>query len=220
MQLLIDTADVRAWQDLMPTGIFMGITTNPLLAKRAGLAYPAIDWGGLTRQAADLGAKELHGQVFGPVAGYVEWAAALYEHGRKAGIRTVVKVPLTEAGIRAVPSIKSLGGAILMTAAYDAKQMFVAAALGADYIAPYFGRMVEKDLPAFEAMTEMLAIGRLCGGRTKILVASIRNADQMVQLAKRGLDCFTIAPAVAHELMTGLETIAAANEFEAAALSG
>jgi transaldolase len=218
MELLIDSADVQAWQELMPTGIFSGITTNPLLAKRAGLSYPEIDWGKLVQRAADLGAKELHGQVFGPVESYVDWAGAFYERGRKAGIRTVVKVPLTEEGIRAVPSIKALGGAILMTAAYDAKQMFVATALGADYIAPYFGRMVEKNLPAFEAMEQMVAIGRLCGGRTKILVASIRNPGQMVRLAALGLECFTIAPAVARDLMSDPETIAAAREFEAAAL--
>ncbi len=219
MELLIDTADVQVWQDLMPTGIFTGITTNPLLAKRAGLSYPDIDWGGLARRAADLGARDLYGQVFGPVEGYVDWAGAFYEHGRKAGIRTVVKMPLTEAGIRAVPSIKALGGAILMTAAYDAKQMFVATALGADYIAPYFGRMIERNLPAFAAMEQMLAIGRLAGGHTRILVASIRNAGQMAELARLGLDCFTIAPAIARDLMNDPETIAAASEFEAAALS-
>jgi transaldolase len=217
MELLIDTADVKAWQELMPTGIFRGITTNPLLAKRAGLSYPEIDWGKLARQAADLGARELHGQVFGPVEGYLDWAGAFYEHGRKAGIDTVVKIPLTEAGIRATSSIKSLGGRILMTAAYDARQMFVAAALGADYIAPYFGRMVEKGLPAVEAMEQMHAIGQLAGGRTRILVASIRNAGQMTQLAGLGLDCFTIAPAIARELLNVSETIAAALEFEAAA---
>ncbi len=217
MQLLIDTADIEAWQELMPTGIFTGITTNPLLARRAGLSYPEIDWAGLTRRAADLGATELHGQVYGPVETYADWAGALYEHGREAGIRTVVKVPLTEQGIRAVPAIKALGGPILMTAAYDAKQMFVATALGADYIAPYFGRMVETGLPAFEAMDQMLAIGKLSGGRTKILVASIRNTGQMVQLAQRGLECFTIAPAVARQLLSDSETIAAASEFEKAA---
>ena len=80
--------------------------------------------------------------------------------------------------------------------------------------------MVEKNLPAFEAMEQMLAIGRLCGGRTKILVASIRNPGQMVQLAALGLECFTIAPAVARDLMSDPETIAAAREFEAAALPG
>ncbi len=217
MELLIDTAEIAAWQELMPTGLFSGITTNPLLAKRAGLSYPDIDWGEMVQRAADLGARELHGQVFGPLESYVDWAGALYEHGRRAGISTVVKIPLTEQGIRSATAIKALGGKILMTAAYDAKQMFVATALGADYIAPYFGRMVEKGLPAVDAMEQMHAIGQLAGGKTKILVASIRNAGQMVDLAKRGLDCFTIAPAVARELMSDTETIAAAADFEAAA---
>ncbi|WP_343116151.1 transaldolase family protein [Ostreiculturibacter nitratireducens] len=219
MELFLDSADVPAWEELMPTRLFTGITTNPLLAARAGLAYPGIDWGALAGRAAELGAKELHGQVFGPVEGYADWAGALYEEGRKAGLRTVVKVPLTEEGIRAMPAIKALGGPVLMTAAYDAKQMFVATALGADYIAPYFGRMLEKGLPAFEAMDQMLAIGRASRSQTKILVASIRETGQMAQLAKRGLDCFTIAPNIARDLLNDANTIAAARDFEAAAMS-
>lgn len=217
MDLYIDTADTDAWASLMPTGLFFGITTNPLLAHRAGLSCPGIDWGTMARRAADLGAKELHGQVFGPVESWVDWAAAFYEHGRAAGLRTVVKVPMTEAGIRAVPRLKALGGPILATAVYDAKQMFVASALGADYIAPYFGRMLEKGLPAWEALAAMRAIGQAAGGRTRILVASLRDTGQMVRLAAEGHDCFTIAPKIAAALMSDPHTIAAAEEFEAAA---
>ena len=219
MDLYIDTADVTAWDELMPTRLFTGITTNPLLAHRAGLHYPQIDWGEMARRAAGLGATELHGQVYGPVASWVDFAGALYEHGRRAGIRTVVKVPLTETGIRAMPSIKALGGGILATAVYDARQMFVAAALGADYIAPYFGRMLEKGLPAWEAMGQMLAIGRASAAPTRILVASLRDTDQMVRLAGQGLDCFTIAPHIARALLTDPNTVAAVEEFEAAAAS-
>ena len=217
MDLYIDTADVAAWDELMPTGLFKGITTNPLLASRAGLTYPEIDWGVLARRAVDLGAKELHGQVYGPVESWVDWAAALYEEGRKAGISTVVKVPLTEEGIRTLPALRALGGPILVTAAYDAKQMFVACATGVQYIAPYFGRMLEKGLPAYDALRQMRAIGRSNGGATRILVASLRNAEQMVKLASEGQDCFTIAPAIARELMQDPNTIAAATEFDQAA---
>lgn len=217
MDLYLDTADTEAWADLMPTGLFFGITTNPLLAHRAGLHYPQIDWGEMARRAADLGARELHGQVYGPVEGHADWAGALYAAGQAAGLRTVVKVPLTEPAIRALPAIKALGGPILLTAAYDAKQMFVATALGADYIAPYFGRMLEKGLPAFEALAEMRAIGQAAGGRTRVLVASLRDTGQMTRLAQEGQDCFTIAPAIARALMNDPNTIAAAEEFEAAA---
>lgn len=217
MDLYIDTADTDAWADLMPTRLFKGITTNPLLAARAGLVYPQIDWGDMTRRAADLGAVELHCQVYGPVEGFADWAGARYEDGKRAGLQVVIKVPLVEAAIRAVPEIKALGGPILMTAAYDAKQMFVASALGADFIAPYFGRMLEGGLPAYEAMEQMHAIGQLAGGRTRILVASLRDCSQMAVLAGIGLDCFTIAPKIAGELLTDPHSIAAVADFEAAA---
>jgi transaldolase len=162
---------------------------------------------------------ELHGQVHGPVEGWADWAGALYEAGRKAGLTTVVKIPLTEEGIRALPAIKALGGPILLTAAYEAKQMFVACAAGADYIAPYFGRMLEKGLPAYEAMRQMHAIGRSAGHKTRILVASLRDTDQMLRLASEGQECFTLAPTIARALMQDSNTIAAAVEFEEAAKS-
>lgn len=217
MDLYIDTAETQIWADLMPTQLFKGITTNPLLASRAGLAYPRIDWGDMTRRAADLGARELHCQVYGPVESYVDWAGARYEDGKRAGLQVVIKVPLIEPAIRAVPAIKALGGPILMTACYDAKQMFVATALGADYIAPYFGRMLEAGLPAYEAMEQMISIGEGAGGPTRILVASLRDTNQMVKLARIGLDCFTIAPGVATALLSDTHSVAAVKDFEAAA---
>lgn len=218
MDLYLDTAETDRWQELMPTCLFRGITTNPLLASRAGLAYPEIDWAGMAGLAAELGASELHCQVYGPVESYVDWAGARYEDGRKAGLQVVIKVPLVESAIRSVPALKaSLGGPILMTACYDAKQMFVATALKAEYIAPYFGRMLEAGLPAYEAMEQMLAIGRLANHRTRILVASLRNTEQMLRLARIGLECFTIAPQVARELLHQRESIAAVADFEAAA---
>lgn len=222
LDLFIDTADVTEWDAMMPTGLFAGITTNPLLAHRAGLDYPAIDWGALARRAADLGARELMGQVYGPPETYVDFAGALFDEGRKAGITTVVKVPLTEAGIREMPRIRALAGPMLVTASYDPKQMFIATQLGAEYIAPYFGRMLEMGLDADQALARMLAIGRAgrsdaTGARTRILVASLRDTDQLVRLAAAGQDCFTLAPKVARALLFDANTLAAAAEFEEAA---
>ena len=218
-ELYIDTADVADWAALMPTGLFMGITTSPLLAARAGLDYPEIDWAELARRAADLGAKRFFGQVFGPPQSYLDFAGGLLEAGKSAGVETVVKVPLTEAGIRAVPAIRALGAPVLVTAAYSAKQMFAATALEAEYIAPYYGRMVEMGVDGDAALAEMLAIGRAAGGHTRILVASIRDTDQLVRLGAAGQDCFTLAPKVAHALLFDPNTLAAANDFEEAARS-
>ncbi len=224
MKLYIDTADVAEWEALMPTGLFAGITTNPLLARRAGLVYPEIDWGELAARAADLGAKHLFAQVFGPPESYGDFSGALFAAGKAAGIATVVKLPLTEAGIRAVPQIRTQGP-VMLTACYDPKQMFVATALGAEYIAPYFGRMLEQGHDAWAALAEMRKIGEAAGGRatgghTRILVASIRDTRQLVRLGAEGQECFTLAPKVARALMFDPNTLAATEEFEAAARGG
>ncbi len=217
MTLYLDTADLSAWDDLMPTGLFHGITTNPLLAQRAGLDYGQIDWFAMAGKARSLGAKELHAQVFGPPEGYLDWAGALYDAGKSEGIETVVKIPLVEPAIRATPAIKSLGGRILMTACYDAKQMFVARALGADFIAPYFGRMIEAGI---EAEAELAAMHAMADqGTCEILVASLRSTEQMVALASRGLRTFTIAPAIVRDLLANAETQSAYEAFEDAAQS-
>ncbi|MEO9824050.1 MAG: transaldolase family protein [Paracoccaceae bacterium] len=217
MKLYLDTAETDAWDDLMPTGLFYGITTNPLLAARAGLSYPKIDWHSLAGKARGHGAQELHAQLFGPVEGYVDWAGALYEAGRAEGIETVVKIPLIEAAIRKTAEIKSLGGRILMTACYDAKQMFVAQSLSAQYIAPYFGRMTEAGIDAKAHLSAMKDIQSSDEDGCQIMVASLRAPEQMVELAGLGMDVFTIAPGIAQALMSEARSHAAYAEFEAAA---
>ena len=216
LDLYLDTADIAQWDALMPLGIFTGITTNPTLAQRAGLTYRDINWRDLANCAAGLGATELHGQVFGAPETYAPWAEMLLEAGQAAGIRTVVKVPLAEQAIRTVPDLKAKGCPILMTACYDAKQMYIAAGLGADYIAPYFGRMLEADLPAYDTMRDMLAIAQTSPS-TRIMVASLRNIDQMVKLSDLGCDCFTLSPDLTRDLLRQDMTEAAVSAFERAA---
>lgn len=217
MTLYLDTADTEAWNRLMPTGIFRGITTNPLLAARAGHSYAQIDWNDMAAKARAVGAHELHAQVYGPEESYVDWADALYQAGKAHGIETVVKIPLVESAIRATPAIKALGGRILMTACYDAKQMFVAQGLGADFIAPYFGRMTEAGIDAIAELAAMRAIQKDGDGRCEIVVASLRSTAQMVELAGHGLSVFTIAPAIAEDLLYEERSGEAHAAFEEAA---
>ena len=121
----------------------------------------------------------------------------------------------TRRGVGAVET----GMRVLMTACYDASQMFIATALGAAFIAPYFGRMLEKGLPAYEALAQMRAIGQSMERAPRILVASLRDTDQMARLAGTGQDCFTIAPKIARALLNDANTKDAAAEFEVAARS-
>ena len=71
LRLYLDTADPSDWADLMPTGIFYGITTNPMLTNRLGLNYEQIIWEEMISKAADLGAKKFDAQIYGDAAQFV-----------------------------------------------------------------------------------------------------------------------------------------------------
>ena len=216
MRLYLDTADCSDWHALMPTGVFYGITTNPLLAARAGFLYQDIIWDHMVQTAADLGAKEFHAQVCGNSEHSLKFVEQLYTIGQSVGIECVVKIPLSLDGIRMVPKIKNLGGKILLTACYDAKQFVTAAALNADYIAPYFGRMIEAGLDGMAHLKAIHHMSKNVECRTK--VASLRHAQQIVEIAGLGHDCYTTSPYVAHDLFQNDLTAIAVENFEKSAL--
>ena len=127
----------------MPTGVFYGVTTNPLLTTRLGLNYGEIAWKEMVSKAAELGAKEFHVQIYGDAKRALSFAEHVYGLGQTSNIECVIKIPLTLEGISLAPKIKEFGAKILMTACYEPKQMITACALKADYVAPYFGRMMD-----------------------------------------------------------------------------
>ena len=193
----------------------LGHYDKPMLAARVGLTYDQINWQEMIQSAADAGAQEFHAQIIGNETDALFFAESLYTFGASSNIDCVVKIPLNTWGISLTPKIQALGGKTLMTACYDAKQMITANALGADYIAPYFGRMAEAGLDAVAHMHAIRAMS--FNGPCRPLIASLRSAQQMVDIAEIGHDCFTIAPAIAQDLFHNELTEAAAQEFERAA---
>ena len=63
--------------------------------------------------------------------------------------RIVVKAPTTVEGTAAAAKLRDEGVRITMTAVYSAAQALVASALGADYAAPYLGRMNDAGRDGF-----------------------------------------------------------------------
>ena len=215
LRLYLDTANSVDWEDFMPTGAFYGITTNPLLTKKLGLNYGEIAWEEMVSKAAELGAKEFHVQIYGDAKRALSFAEHVYGLGQTSNIECVIKIPLTFEGISLAPKIKEFGAKILMTACYEPKQMITACALKADYVAPYFGRMMDAGLDAMANMQIIEKIARK--NKCTPVVASLRNAKQMLEIAEMGHDCFTISPEVARDLFDSQLTEEASFAFETAA---
>jgi transaldolase len=126
----------------------------------------------------------------------------------------VVKLPLTELGLRAARVLLAEGERVTLTACYSAPQAIAAAALGATYVAPYLGR-ISDDGP--DGCGEVITMGRCLrglGSSTRLLVASLRSVAELTRLAADGVDTFTLSPALARQLWSHSASTAAAAQFE------
>jgi transaldolase len=214
LRLFLDSADPAAWDELLPLGVFHGVTTNPLLLARAGQDCTHANLARLGDRAFTLGAREVHLQAWGADAD------ALVACGRVlAGVapEVAVKLPATASGLQAARRLLTEGHTVTLTAVYDAGQVLAAAAMGAHYAAPYLGRL--DDLGR-DGTAEVIAMHELLAATdnpTRLLAASLRTWEKVVELAWEGLDTFTFGPPVARQMLDVAETDEAAAEFAEAA---
>ncbi|WP_062013478.1 transaldolase family protein [Aureimonas sp. AU4] len=214
LRLFLDTADRAAYARWLPTGLFHGVTTNPTILERSGLRSALPVLADLVETVLRYPVHEVQAQAWGTET------KALVQTGRALGAidpRVVVKVPVTENGMRAVCELHALGIRTTVTAVYASHQALTAAAAGADYVAPYFGRINDAGRDGVAVMHEMRAILATAGDETRLLVASLRSADDVARLAAAGCDTFTFGTAVAEGLFADGDTAAASRAFEEAA---
>lgn len=148
----------------------------------------------------------------------------MYDNGMAISMydreRIVIKVPVTTDGAKAASMLARDGVRICLTACYDSRQALIASSVGAEYIAPYLGRMTDAGKDGLEECKKMQDIADGLGSDTRILVASIRDVETISDLAIEGLDTYTFAPAVARMMFDVPLTVTAAGEFEEAAARG
>ena len=213
LRLFLDSADPHAWSQWLPTGLFHGITTNPSLLRQAGQPCRLEHLSQLSRQALDLGCKELHLQAWGGDA--ASYLACGHQLAAFAPGRIAVKLPVTLAGATAARELIAADLPVTFTACYEVPQVLIAAALGAAYIAPYLGRIGDQGR---DGQAELVAMQRSLdglGSSVRLLVASLRQSTDLGLLAAAGLDTFTISPAIASALFGCEATNADARRFEA-----
>jgi transaldolase len=216
-RFFLDTADTREWDDLLPLGIFHGVTTNPTLLERSHQPCTISHIQMLAKRALTQ-TEEFMCQSWGATSN------EMYQTGMQLSevdrARIVIKVPVTARGMTAAARLIKSGVRVCLTACYDSKQALLAGAVGAEYLAPYLGRMTDSGKNGMEECMRMQDIVEGLGSETRILVASIRDVESFAVLAEAGLDTFTFSPQVARELFDEPLTDAAAQVFEESAARG
>lgn len=214
--MFLDSANEEEWAKWLPSGIFTGVTTNPVILERDGRECNLAALTDLAKQALEYDAvQEFQVQTWGASSDEM-WknGIALAKYDPDV---IVVKVPSTFEGIKAANALVADGIRVTLTAAYASHQAVLAAAVGANYCAPYLGRMNDAGRDGFGTIVEMQKTVDKLDSDMRILVASVRNVGDIAKLAAQGCDTFTISAKIAEDMFADPLTTQAAVDFEAAA---
>lgn len=185
MKYFIDTANMDEIKEIHEWGVLSGVTTNPsLVAKEKDISFHDR-------------LVEICELVGGPVSGEVIAldAKGMIEEGRelaKLHEHIIVKIPMTEEGMKAVKVLSDEGIKTNVTLVFNTVQALTAARAGATYVSPFIGRLDDIGLDGLQLIEDIAAIFAIHDIDTEIIAASIRNAGHMHGAAVRGADIATI----------------------------
>ena len=80
------------------------------------------------------------------------------------------------------------------TVIYTIQQAVFASSVGADYVAPYFNHICDHIGDASAVIEKMAQIFKIHNKTTKILAASFRNTNQIIQAISSGAEAVTLPP--------------------------
>jgi transaldolase len=112
----------------------------------------------------------------------------------------VVKVPLTEAGLKACRALVAEGMRVNVTLCFSVSQALLAAKAGASYISPFVGRIDDISGEGMQLIHQIRQVYDNYGFATEILAASIRHPVHVVEAMMMGADCCTLPSNVLWQL--------------------
>ncbi len=187
MKFFIDTANLDEIRQALELGVLDGVTTNPSLMAREGIAGKNAIMGHYARIA-----EMVPGDVSAEVIA-TDFEGMLREAHELAEIapNIVVKIPMIAEGLRAIKQLTAEGIKTNCTLVFSPGQALLAAKAGATYVSPFIGRLDDIATDGMQLIADIRLIYDNYGYPTQILAASIRHAMHIIESARIGADVVT-----------------------------
>lgn len=193
MELYIDTANLEEIREAAALGVLDGVTTNPSL---------------IAKEGADF--HERMREICSIVPGPVSAECVSLEHDEmiaeaepllEIADNIVIKLPCIPEGIKACKTLSDRGVRVNMTLCFQPLQGLLAAKAGAYLISPFIGRLDDCGQDGMDLIAQLRQMYDNYGFETKVLAASIRHPQHMVQCALVGADVATVPFKVIGQMM-------------------
>ena len=208
VKLFLDSADESEWRKWLSTGLFFGVTMNVQLLEKSEKLATANDEDfsfqtllGLVDAALEYdGVNEVHVPSWGLDSDEI-WKNGIVL-AKNDPQRIVVAVPCTYDGIKAANALVTDGARVQISGVFAPHQALLAAAIGASYVAPTFGKMYDAGRDGFKGTEEMMKTITKCGSESKVLVKNVRSAVDVANLGSIGCDTFAISAEVCEDMFS------------------
>ena len=187
MKFFIDTANLDQIREAQSLGVLDGVTTNPSLMAKEGITGA----NNILKHYVDI-CKIVEGDVSAEVIA-IDFDGMIREGEALASLhpQIVVKIPMTEEGIRALKYFSDAGIKTNCTLIFSVGQALLAAKAGATYMSPFIGRLDDISTDGLELIEEIRLVYDNFAFETEILAASVRHTMHIVNCAKIGADVMT-----------------------------
>ncbi len=184
MKFFLDTANIEEIKRINDLGLLDGVTTNPTLIQKEGRDFEEV-------------IKDICATVDGPVSAEVvslDYDGMVKEAREVAkwADNVVVKIPMTEAGLRAVNTLSQEGIKTNVTLIFSVAQGLLAAKAGATYISPFIGRIDDIGEDGMELIADLRLVLDTYDLEAEIIAASIRHIGHFEASAVAGAHIGTI----------------------------
>lgn len=184
MKFFLDTANVEEIKRINGLGLVDGVTTNPTIISKEGRDFKEV-------------ITEICGLIDGPVSAEVIALDTENMVKEARDITTwadnvVVKIPMSEDGLRAVNILSKEGIKTNVTLVFTVAQGLMAAKAGATYVSPFVGRLDDIATDSLALISSLKKVLTQYGYQTEIIAASIRSLQHVENVAELSSDIATI----------------------------
>jgi transaldolase len=207
VRIFLDTANIEEIKRCIGTGSISGVTTNPSIISRENKP--------LEKCIEDI--KNINSDITVLVEAISKNSDGMVKEARgftKMGSNIVVKLPMTSEGLEATKILSKEGISIAVTLVFSVNQAIAASCAGADYVAPFVGRLDDINSDGLSLVSSIKKTFNVQAADTRVIAASIRTPQSVSMLFREGCDIVTMPGSVFEAMLKHPLTDAGLKKFE------
>ncbi len=193
MELWLDTINFTLIENAHQQLTITGVTTNPSILS----------------QAKDSPSKTIQ-QLLDIQPGFVavqvtaDTEQAMLDQAERLNQlseRIIIKVPVNQVGLRVIKQLSEKKIPTLATAIFETSQVYLSMLAGAQYAAPYLGRIEDVVPDISDVINSMLSGIKIRNSSLKLMAAAIKSKQHILNCLLQGVHAITLPEPAYKELM-------------------